>query len=565
MNNLEREVKTDPEASAEENRAAAVPEEELLEAASLQENPAEILSGQNGEEDGRQEVDFLSEMETETIDEPAAFVSEKEEEPAEGQEPDEMTSKTEEESAPEETEPAAEPDHPEEPVSSQNEIDEFTQKLLNRKTEMVLWPEDEPQKEEEPVFTPEERKKAEETMSFALDELRKSRGQVPIEEEEETIGLDQISFEDRFDGGEDFTTESLFHHTQSTPASEVTGKYETSSKDKSQYIEPTEKRPQEKSGFFRMPSPAKTKKPSASKAAAKPQAGKPKKKRRRRKLRKQAVALFAGIIAVILLLFGGYYYKTRIYDPANQITPAQQDAYNRLLAYAEEYSMSSDAERKELIDLEHDFYSLSAKQQEEINQKFVANTGKNFPDLLTEIKNSDGTVNSEDDPVYASLAEYVSTFSTMDEAGQDEILNKLEDYDSLSTALKEKINSLMLSQNGKNFMDNYNEVNNRVNNPDASADQNTDDQSSDSQNQSADASQGQSAADQQNTDTSSTQTADNSAEIQQYQNQINELTSLRDDYLSSLAEDGLSADGDDVVVEYNSQIAYWQALLNNAQ
>lgn len=51
---------------------------------------------------------------------------------------------------------------------SKNEIDEFTQKLLNRKTEMALWPEDE-KPEEQSEMSPEERKAAEASLSDALD------------------------------------------------------------------------------------------------------------------------------------------------------------------------------------------------------------------------------------------------------------------------------------------------------------------------------------------------------------------------------------------------------------
>ena len=80
---------------------------------------------------------------------------------------------------------------PENPDSSfpkdQNEIDDYTQKLLDKQVEYLLFPEDDSDvttSSLEGTMSEEQRRVAEETMLSALDQLRKERGQVSIEEEE---------------------------------------------------------------------------------------------------------------------------------------------------------------------------------------------------------------------------------------------------------------------------------------------------------------------------------------------------------------------------------------------
>lgn len=437
-----------------------------------------------------------------------------------------------------------------------NEIDEFTQKLLNRKTEMAIWPENEEKQEEKPEMSPEERKAAEATMSDALDQLRKQRGQVPIDQEEEDYAWDHIHFQDRFDGGDDFTTQSLFlHEKNEQPISENTGKYENSSKNrKEDYMEESEKRPVSKKNLLS---------DAASRLSAKESRVPEKKKRKKkRKLRKQAVVLICVIVVLILVLFAGYYYKTAVYDPANTVTEAQQAAYDKLLAYAEEYSMSSDAEKLELLQMENDYNSLSDKQKEELNKRFVANTGMIYNDLLADLKTKDGTVNTEDDPVYVELMDYINSYGSLDDDQKMLLAEYQSNYDSLSTALKAKADDAMRAQTGKSFNEALDDVLNGTvpQNSDQSADQTNDTASAD-QAQSSDSQQ---PASDQNAPVQDVQSS-NAAQAAEYQQMIDQTVALRDDYLASLAEDGLSADGDEVVAEYDQQIAYWQGLLASVQ
>lgn len=462
-----------------------------------------------------------------------------------------------------------------------NEIDEFTKRLLNKKTEFALYPDDGDEKPEETApMSEEERLEAEHTLSNALDELRKQRGQVPIEDEEDEFAWEQIHFEDRFKGGDDFTTESLFAAAADAGAlqpepetlqeTENTGIKKRTQKSKEDYVIPSEKRPETEPARKKKTARKKTGTAAGSSAAVSGGSKKPVKKRssrkKQRRVRKQAVALIAGLVGLILLLFFGYYYKTQIYDPQNTVSAEQQAAYDRLLAYAEEYSMSSDAEKRELLSMESDYNSLSAKQKEELNKKFEANTGKTFPDLLNELRSSDGEINSEEDETYQSLLEYASGYNSLDETQKNDIVNRKSAFDSLSTALKDNINQAMQSQTGKTFTEVYDEVyaaqqqaiqeQQQENNADAS-EPSSDDQNADGSNAAQpDSSSSQAAA-------QSTEDANMAAARAEYQQRIDENTALRDDYLAALAEEGLSADGDEVVQEYNDAIAYWTGLLNS--
>lgn len=454
---------------------------------------------------------------------------------------------------------------------SKNEIDEFTQKLLNRKTEMALWPEDEKQ-EEQTEMSPEERKAAEASLSDALDLLRKQRGQVPIEqEEEEDAAWEHIEFHDRFEGGDNFTTQSLFMNDQPEKSIQKTGKYENQAKARENYIEQTEKRPVTKSSSAIS---------NASKRLSRTLSGSSKqdtrkktsskKRRKKRKLRRQAVLLIAGLVGLILILFAGYYYKTAVYDPANSVTAEQQASYDKLLAYAEEYSMNSDAEKLELLNMENDYNQLSEKQKDQINERFIANTGKSFPDLLAELKTKDGSVTSEDDPVYQSLLSYAEGYGSLDDDQKMQITEHQAEFDSLSSALKDKINQAMQSQVGMSFTDALDAVQNgEVPSSAPAQDDSAADNSDQSNGSGQDTDQNQSSPAVPSANEAPVQNSqpavDNSAQIAEYQAMIDQTVALRDDYLASLAEDGLSSQGDEVVAQYNQEIAYWQGLISALQ
>lgn len=77
--------------------------------------------------------------------------------------------------------------HSEQTETGDNEIDDFTQRLLDRQTELLLFPEEDEEVTTsilENTMSEEQRRNAEQTMLNALDAMRKERGQQTIEEEE---------------------------------------------------------------------------------------------------------------------------------------------------------------------------------------------------------------------------------------------------------------------------------------------------------------------------------------------------------------------------------------------
>ena len=72
---------------------------------------------------------------------------------------------------------------------------------------------------------------------------------------------------------------------------------------------------------------------------------------------------FLAGIAVFALLLGAYTYKVVVYDPANITTEAQEQTYQKLVEYADEWDMLSDAEKMELIDYEPAYNELLEKQK----------------------------------------------------------------------------------------------------------------------------------------------------------------------------------------------------------
>lgn len=89
------------------------------------------------------------------------------------------------------------------------EIDAFAKALLHKKIEMALYKDQEQKEEEKRPMTKPERQYAEKTMSSALDLLRKERGQLTIEEEEEQYRQQNEEQVQHIQEVEDFTTDSI--------------------------------------------------------------------------------------------------------------------------------------------------------------------------------------------------------------------------------------------------------------------------------------------------------------------------------------------------------------------
>lgn len=470
-----------------------------------------------------------------------------------------------------------------EDLLSANEIDEFTKALLDKKTEMALYEDvikvvDEPEaKPEEAAMTHEEIKAAEGDAADALDSLRKERGQVPIDQEEEDYAWSQVvKFEDRFDnmdGGEDFTTESLFKTTEKSEGTTSMGSSmnygDTTAKQN--YIEETEKRPvKKKKTKSRAQKNAKAAAASAAAEAAKAEAKEKKPAADKERAndnpyentqetpvlqsvyvdsqedeseessRKKIVWGVLILLILLALVGGGYYYKVNVYDPAHSATEEQLAAYNKLISYADEFSMLSDAEKQEMVDLLPEYTAMTQTQKDDLNQYFTEHTGKTYYEWVSELQTS----SSED--------KTADTDTDTDTDKTDEASDTEKDTDSTDSA--NSADSTDSAASGTTGSDN-------TANSSAAGTTDTSGAADSSSSYTTDNSTGTD-----NSTSSSAGTAtDNSAEIARIQQEIAGLQADKANYLDFLASEGLSAADDDIVATYDSQIEYYQNLLNALQ
>ena len=85
------------------------------------------------------------------------------------------------------------------------EIDDFAKALLDKKTDMAIYAKQSDAIDKTTEKNEDERKAAEQTLSSALDMLRKERGQSTIAEEEQRFYYNQLQEEE----DDDFTTSSI--------------------------------------------------------------------------------------------------------------------------------------------------------------------------------------------------------------------------------------------------------------------------------------------------------------------------------------------------------------------
>ncbi len=381
-------------------------------------------------------------------------------------------------------------------VNELNEIDDFTQKLLDKQTEYLLFPD----LDEEDVTTSslegsmslDQRKKAEETMLNALDQMRRERGQMPISEEEKQYSVRSASTRSASKKG----VSSRMHWNKvdrkEKDTSVAPGRYEIS----------------EEPASVRSAAPVHDDRPFYKKTNFK-------------------IALVLILIAGVL--FGAYAWKVTVYDPAHIASTTQEDSYKRLVNYADEFSMMSDAQKRNLVNLEADYNSLPQAKKTEINEYFKnpKHTGKEFMELLAEMKQNTLVT---DNPAFNDLLSFAQGFNSASEDVRKEILTRIDAYNALDEEARKQVDEAMQQTTGKTFVQVYEEYKNAEQN-DQSGDPNAD---------------------------------SNTAPIDDPQNaalqaELDQLIADRDVYAGFLAEEGLESD--EVLAQYDAQIAAIQAQL----
>lgn len=353
-----------------------------------------------------------------------------------------------------------------------DEIDDYAKALLYKKTEMALYPDDKSDAKKIKSLSQEELSNAEESLSSALDLLRLERGQLPIEEEEKQFSSRQ---ETGSENDLDFTTSSIhldplsnnatlesiytsIEEEEKKPIQEEKAKKlkKVSSKKKKVVAPKKEKKAKPisntKSNEKSEPQKQEKEAKKETKEEAKPKAVKKEKKPnpyvQKLKQHWKGILLF---ILVFALLLGGYAYKVVVYDPQNITTTQQESTYKKLVEYADEWDMLSEAEKMELIDLEDEYNQLLEKQKKNLNAYFIEQTGQDFDTQLAALKDLRTQQEDQTKPEYQELVAYVSNWSTKSDDEKDQILNYQAMYESLSDALKQQIDAIANEQSGSSF------------------------------------------------------------------------------------------------------------------
>lgn len=299
--------------------------------------------------------------------------------------------------------------------SINNDIDEYTQKLLDRRAELTLFPDDDEDftsSSLEGTLTDFQRRNAEQSMLNALDQLRKERGQVSIAEEERKFEqMGQTS-----QGQQNPSEDKEEYYGGIAP-----NRYENSNR--LDHFLVSESRPQTKKELWKRPI---------------------------------FWVIFCGCI-MIATLFGAFAWKVTVYDPQHATDVDQAYAYRKLVNYADEYPMMSERQRKEIVNLEADFNSLPLAKKDEMNEYFAnpKHTGKTFTALLEEYKK---TIEVEQDSRIQELLDLARNWQTIDGTKRNTVVDYYDVYQALDDAQKETVNQAFKEGTGLTFVEVYNQT-----------------------------------------------------------------------------------------------------------
>lgn len=323
--------------------------------------------------------------------------------------------------------------------AKRDEIDDFAKALLDKKTDMAIY-NSESHGETEETDPAQDRKAAEETLSSALDMLRMERGQSTIEEEEKQYYYSRLTEDDDFDD-EDFTTSSIEElKTQSFDVNQVTQALHEYDQDRE--VKTKLKVDMNKSNAAGFSHDSKQEQKAA--------------KKKKSKLKWVLIAVFVLLFAGCL---GGYAYKVYVWNPAHIITDEMQQAYDKLVSYADEYgsdldsnaTLMSDSERFELLDMDKDYETLNDIQKEDINAYFKEQTNKTYKQLVKELRELRDLINDEANASYKTISDLLVGWSSLTAEQQYQVLDLYEDYQNLPEKLKERINELSQANAGYDF------------------------------------------------------------------------------------------------------------------
>ncbi len=339
---------------------------------------------------------------------------------------------------------------------SQDELDAFARALLNRKTEMRIF-RDENSDEMEIGFSDDERQAAEKSMSQALDTLRRSRGQKTIEEEETAFWFDDEPAQETAPEPETRTPKKK----QSRPVRKSRHRNKPVRKENSRAsgsADNTEKsaRPaSERSVGTRKEKAAK--KTAAADHEVKP-AGSP--AARSNPVRRRIVLAILALCLLAVAGLGVYCWKVLVWNPENLTTETQEASYKKLVDYADEYGsgLMSDAEKAEILDLKTDYDSLAPRQKTEIDAYFQEQTrsgdypqGRTFQEIWQEQSERKQATEDAAQPQYQELTAYLANWNEKSDLEKRDILNYRDFYKGLTQSLKNQVDEQIKAVTGQTF------------------------------------------------------------------------------------------------------------------
>lgn len=340
-----------------------------------------------------------------------------------------------------------------------NQIDEYTKALLDSKTKSIN-----DTKEEKKTLSQEEKVAAEGRLENALDQLRKQRGQKPIRQEEKEYrrkhSLDIM----------DFTTQAIQYDSEDHSLKAIQKELDQKQNRDRHTITKTrmirvdqEDRPLSRKRkreedlsltdtIIRKGKSGKVKLQRIHRTLTDPDDVEihgvlTEKEKKEFRFKSHMISILA-CACVLALLLTGYAYYSFVYKPEHTITAKMQETYNTLRDYADEWDMSSDTEKIELLKYKNKYNQLLNSQKEEINSYFKEQTGKTLTKLFSDLKAQNEQSKTDS---LNRLKEYLNQWDAYTDTQKEMILNYVDVYQSLSSSNQKTIDELCEDVAGSNF------------------------------------------------------------------------------------------------------------------
>ncbi len=340
-----------------------------------------------------------------------------------------------------------------------NQIDEYTKALLDSKTKTIK-----DIKEEKKTLSQEEKVAAEGRLENALDQLRKQRGQKPIRQEEKEYrrkhSLDIM----------DFTTQAIQYDSEDHSLKAIQKELDQKQNRDRHTITKTrmirvdqEDRPLSRKRkreedlsltdtIIRKGKSGKVKLQRIHRTLTDPDDVEihgvlTEKEKKEFRFKSHMISILA-CACVVALLLTGYAYYSFVYKPEHTITAKMQETYNTLRDYADEWDMSSDTEKIELLKYKNKYNQLLDSQKEDINSYFKEQTGKTLTKLFSDLKAQNDQSKADS---LNRLKEYLNQWDVYTDTQKEMILNYVDVYQSLSSTDQKTIDNLCEQVAGDTF------------------------------------------------------------------------------------------------------------------